>query len=248
MTQIANVRQFNGTSDRIQLTPSQLVTAWSGFTWAGIIQVVDSAAWKPVLCAAEPKAFYFGIDNAEGDFYDVGGVLRQSTVAFATQAMGWVLIGASKASGTSAGTFHRYRYDTQAWTHEAEGATTGDVTVGATSEVYISYDGAVDNEFFNGKIAMLAVWTDQTLSDADFETLPNDIAAWDALTPSAAWLLDQASTAVAVEDRVGGCDESVLTGTSVAAEGSLAFDVGGAPDPLLSDDPAIGMLGRGAGW
>ena len=62
---------------------------------------------------------------------------------------------------------------------------------------------------------------------------PTTSPAWEALSPTALWLLDQAAVTTAVEDRTGTSDQVSRNGTSVVTPTGLTFDVGGAGGLLL---------------
>ena len=81
-------------------------------------------------------------------------------------------------------------------------------------------------------MACAGVWLGAALSDATLEGMVSSITSWEAQSPTCLWLLDQASTATAVLDRIASADQIAITGTTAAAESGLAFEVGVYTAPL----------------
>lgn len=109
----------------------------------------------------------------------------------------WQLIGYTKDSGSAQVRWHLWRADTGAWTHTG-GSTVGDGT-GPVDHVWL---GRAYNRH-DGDIAVAAVWA-EILTDDQIETLPHTLTAWQALNPTAGWLLDGADVAQLVADWTGG--------------------------------------------
>jgi len=151
-----------------------------------------------------------------------GSVTSSTTV---TSAMGWVLIAASKASGTATPRFHKYVYSTNAWTHEDGGGTegnngapSGDAYVGN----YVNFDAGM-----RGDIAVAGIWN-VVLTDAQVESLAFTLAGWFAAAqPKGLWVLDQNSTAQNVMDLSGGgAILNARIGTSVSTSSVPVFNYG----------------------
>lgn len=259
MTQIAHVRSFNGTSDEIQLdATTYLSLALSATTIAAIVRRDTDTGWRWFWAlhrtsggGAGDGELLYGQDGAVNEsltgYFDSGTAAGspQSSSGFWNVAMDWCLVAVTKPDGIVTTRNHRYRYDTQEWAHE--NASSGqDVASPVAGQLWISsYNGAT--EWWSGEIACIGFWHSTELSDGQLEGLTDDIASWEALSPTGLWLLNQTDTAESVVDLIGSADQVAINGTSVVAESGLAFDVGGA-SAQPSDDPPIGFLGRGAGW
>jgi len=150
-----------------------------------------------------------------------GGVARASTFSV-MDTENWLLLAASKPAGTSTPRFHRYKYDTSAWIHEAASGTIVDYPVCAN--ITWAADGDI-SQHFNGNILIAGIW-DSELSDATIETLNLNKADWVTAAPKEAYRFDTAGT---ITPFVG-------TSTQTASVGGT-LDSGDAPSGW-SDGPA----------
>lgn len=128
---------------------------------------------------------------------------------------GWLLVAATKATGSVPVRFHRYEYATSTWQH-ADGLTNfansstpiTSCTIGATFS---------PSNFLAGDIAVAGGWN-VVLTDAQIEALAKDLPAWDAVDVKGLWALDQSETSQSIRDLSGnGANQTAITGTTVGA-------------------------------
>lgn len=152
-----------------------------------------------------------------------GGNNLQQTLA-ATSADGWVLVAATKATGTTAPRFHKYVFSTGTYTAENDATTTAtDATAPVTSNLIGNRSGT---RLFEGDIGVVGAWN-AVLTDAQIESLAFSLQAWFALQPKALWLLDQDAVGQAVLDLSGGgANQTAITGTAVATSSVPVFGYG----------------------
>lgn len=254
MTQIANVRTFNGTSDEIQLDATDYGGAIGAQSYVAIAKHASGTGFQWIVNVfgnGGSGGFGLGHQSTANIAMHQNDTARTTFVNATWQASdGWALVAATRADGNSTPRLHRYFYSIggASWVHEdVSSALTESGTPAAPVQLWLGTREGSSN-FFAGDIACVGLWQGTALSDANLETMETDIASWEALSPTGLWLLDQTSTAENLVDRVGNGDQVAINGTSVTAESGLAFDVGGDVGPGLSDAPPIGVLGRGAGW
>lgn len=237
MAQIAHVRRFDGTDDWIRLTSTDFVTAMGALTFLAIAKtsIADGDEYRDILIVSGGTGGQFGLITR--DAAGAGGPAMgwygegAGTVAFEqndwfTPAMGWCLIGFTKADGTATPRLHRYQYDSQTWTHTDLGSTIDESNAASgTPNLYIgTWNASI--EFFKGDIAVVGAWMSTALNDTQIESLAAGISAWDSLSPTGLWLLNQPSTSDTLLDRIGNGDQVAINGTTAVAESGLAFDVG----------------------
>jgi hypothetical protein len=97
---------------------------------------------------------------------------------------GWVLLGATKTSGTTVPRFHKYVYNTSTWTHSDAfaGQTIPNLPALSAYRVGINPSGF---QAFPGNILIDAAW-DSVISDATFETMEFSKQAWADASPDEA--------------------------------------------------------------
>lgn len=162
---------------------------------------------------AEPY-YDFQVEASKLEIYKSG-----ASRAIEVGALGgvWVLVAATKASGTAAARLHLYRFDTETWTHENGGAAIGNASENVGGKLVIGqWQGS---EQFVGLYAASAVWN-KALTDGEVEALVEvtAISKWKAKGPVGMWMLNQESTSEKVLDFTGnGADESSHSGTEVVA-------------------------------
>lgn len=126
-----------------------------------------------------------------------------------TTSDGWVIVAASKVSGSAAARLHRYAFGTNTWTHEDGDTAVGDHSSAAGGQIYLSYACGSD-------IECTALWN-YVLTDAQVETLATSWQHWVSLAPVGGWLFDQSLTTQNVVDWTGGgANQSSLVGTAVS--------------------------------
>jgi hypothetical protein len=228
MAAIAHARGFDGTDDVINFTLGTLSGAWNGGTVAVICkpdstQVAVSTALLHLTNAValvfdKDANIFYGFEIPDYDSYGNDPVVENE----------WNILSFTKPTGTAVARFHRYRYSTSTWNHSA-GEGIARVQPGSPTAVIVAGEGGAD--FYKGLIACIGVWKAAELSDGQIDTLTEDIADWEALSPTALWLFNQDLVATDVLDRVGTSHESSITGTTAVAIGDLSFEVGGAALP-----------------
>lgn len=233
MAQIAHTRSFNGSSDYIQCADGALESAIAGFTVAAIVLPDAGVSGFDVFFACtDPDGLSIGVQGGELYMYAGGSIPHVDGASYAVNANGWMLLAVTKATGTTNPHWHKYEFDAGTWDHQTDGDTHADPSTPSGSEVYIGKNGATGQQW-QGKIACVGVWWGSALSDANLETLTDSITSWEALSPTALWLLNQSSTATAVVDRTGsGATESGISGTTATATSDLVFDT-----------PVVGYVG-----
>jgi hypothetical protein len=232
MTQIAYARTFDGDDDYIEVADGSLVGEVNGLTLAAIIKSSSDIGARTVHAISDPDGYDLFLGDNDGGivaFYNGVNTNASGTVV-ATTAMGWCLVAITKADGNTTPRFHCFQYG-GSWVHANGNFAQSDPTgMGSTSECFIGAF-APSEETFNGKIACVGVWLGTVLSDGQLEGLTDDIAAWEALSPTSLWLLDQDDVTTTILDRTGTSDQIARVGTTATAVSDLAFDVGGEPAP-----------------
>ncbi|HET7443274.1 MAG TPA: hypothetical protein VFJ57_01305 [Solirubrobacterales bacterium] len=130
----------------------------------------------------------------------------------------WLLVAISKPSGSSAASYHYYRFATTTWAHETDTTPWTAAYGGVPAEIQLGrWNGG---EQFNGRYAAAAVYG-SALSQGAVEALvtASSIEDWLAGTPLALWTFHQASVEEGVADLTGnGADQISIEGTTVAEE------------------------------
>jgi hypothetical protein len=151
------------------------------------------------------------------------------------------VVAISKAAGTTAPRFHKYKVSTNVWTHENAGATIADPTTPSQGP---TIGGIAANA--NIELGVVGLWN-VVLSDAQIEALPFSLSSWRQIGPSAMWLFDQQAIAQKIRDMSGGgANEATLTGTSVSTS-SVPLLSYGAPMGRVQIQPAAVGGGGAAG-
>jgi hypothetical protein len=192
------------------------------FTCAAICtRAVDASvhAWLRIG-GTDGSAHICRLNTSNQIEYSIGtGSSHGTTTAVA--ADGWMLLAASKNTGTVAARLHKYKFSTNAWVHEDGTATLANPGT-PTANAWIGSSPAS----YDGDIAIVGVWN-AVLSDAQVEALPFSLASWFQVTPKGIWLLDQQATAQKVRDLTGnGANESALTGSTVSTSSVPIFSYG----------------------
>lgn len=154
----------------------------------------------------------------------IGNTFLPASAGTITSSTGWVCCVITKPAGTTAAKFHWYPYATNTWTHDLPVNTAGNASPATSSAFGVRQDTSA--AFFNGDIAMGAVWGAE-LTSAQTEALAFSLPAWFQVQPNGLWLLDQASTSMLVGDLTGnGANQSGITGTSVSPLSVPTFSYG----------------------
>jgi hypothetical protein len=226
------VREFDGTDDRIDLDVGTVLDASpTAFTIVAVYKSdLDHAGG--LLCALRDS------DNVAcygtNPFSD--GKLYVSANGFAGEPYpdgNWIIAAWGKAAGSVAVRWHLFNYDTlDAWVHSNSG-TVGDTTATDPDRIRVG-QWRDQNEYFNGRLAALAVY-DTALSDGAVEDLSVGLQAMLDAEPVGLWAFNQASVATEVEDLTeNGADQIAITGTSVVTGDDppeFDFELGGEEPP-----------------
>jgi hypothetical protein len=230
------VRTFDGVDDAIIMLPGTAQSmAAAPFTFAVLFDRDESEAGAvdPLLtfvanATTTSNGFISGVcsfnvdNNTNGNTMEVYiGASNTNSIATTTilNADGWVLAVVTKASGTVAPRFHRYRL-TAADIVRANGGTA--VANGTTPTSSFRFEVGKDDIFNDAQLhlAVAACW-DVALTDGQVDELYANLATADWYnnsggTPVALWEFNQASTATAVTDLTGGgADQTAIAGTTV---------------------------------
>lgn len=212
------VRTLDRVDDNITTGLGSLGFAFGPGTIAAIVRrASDSGVAETIFKAgvsAVSAQYLLSLSSTGRLQLQVGSTVQSLSGFNVLTADGWVLIAASKASGTVAARLHKYVFNTATWTHDNAANTAANSGVAATSaRIGSTQSPAV---FFGGDIGILGV-ANTVLNDSAIEALTSGEAAWDSAGFVAKWMLDQASTATPVDDDIGAADQSAITGTSVTA-------------------------------
>ena len=240
MTQIQNVRRFDGVDDWLKLTSTDFVTAFGPLTFLTIIKtdIDPDVNYEAILSITGGTGgrFSFEVVDFPGQSPGITGYFDSPGAGFDNHgyfspAMGWCLVGFTKPDGSSVTVrCHRYRYDTQEWDHSdfaAHDVSEGPAPAGAANMHIGTWTGSF--EFLDADVAVVGGWMNDELSDGEIEGLTDRITAWDALNPTGLWLLNQSSVTETVLDRAGAGNQIGRNGTSVVTPTGLDFDVEVAP-------------------
>ena len=254
------VREFNGTSDDLVQnlgaatsqtfgTAAMLLKFSTVTSFRSLLQFNDSTY---TFVSAPLDFTNFGTFST---FYSTG-----SDTGFSASTGIWYLVVIRKATGTATPRYSIYNYNTSSWTHgnSAGGAEANGTATGAGGRSGFAFQGGSD--FFGGRVAMRAAWSNSLpwTADASGDSalvaagLHTSAANWVSNNPSVCWKYDQASTATAVPDiSSGGTGTQIsITGTTVInGDDPPGFDfslgAAAAPPPVqLQHWPAL----KGGRW
>lgn len=212
---MVNFRRFNGTSDVVTLALGGLSTMTFG-TVAVLCRRTDNTAWNGAFAtrtsggAAELYIDIAPSGSSNNLWYSFASTANAGVTVSSTEDWVWTII--AKATASSAPRTHKKVMSTGVWTR-ANGAAIADATSPLGGSLQI---GNAGGDFFKGDIAAVAVWT-SVLSDAALDAMSLNWPAVLAANPTAAWLLNQASTATSIPDSstTGTANQTALSGTTV---------------------------------
>ena len=234
------VRTFDGVDDRITFALGSTGFAFGAGTCAVIVRRGRDATSEIFMRAgaSSTSTARYGLETnlaATVPNLRCGNSLVAAASITVAVADGWVLLAATKATGTATPRFHKYSFASATWTHEDAGSTLGNSTAPTSGPTL----GAASNGSgpYQGDIAAAGI-ANTVLSDVALEAAVVSEAAWIAAFNVSAWVLDQGSTATTVVDDVGTSDQSAITGTAVLSDG-LPW-LGPVPPPLVMA-PRISM-------
>lgn len=205
------------------------------------VNAVSHCVWNANTALNTPKLALY-LNDTNHIVFETNQTSPSASAMTILTAEGWCLVAGTKAAGTVAPRLHKYVYGTDAWTHQAGGATCPDVTFTNTGWQIGKYSTV---SWFNGDIELVGVWK-RELSDAEIETLPYLLMNWYAAAPNGLWHLDQSLTTQNVVDATGGgASQTGITGTTIATSQLPVFNRGGDLLTLLSRTAAAaGIVSR----
>jgi hypothetical protein len=222
------VRLFNGTTDAIVCLPGAAASmAAAPFTYAALMKRNDTAL-QPIMAFANnatttSSTFSNGLATtrvqaaATNNFYTACVADSIPTLAV-VNADNWVLLVATKASGSVAVNHHRYVLGTATMTRAAGGAIADGAAPSGTFRFAFGKDEFTNFGAFY--LATAAVWS-VALSNAQVDEITSALSTASmfnnsAGVPKALWDFNQASTATPVPDLSGGgADQTAIAGTTV---------------------------------
>jgi len=211
-------RSFDG-NDSIVVSAGTLST-WTYGTWFAVMKR-NSTGYNGIVNAHNASVQVIGGLEVMGSFdghhlgYMGHNTSRQSALSI-QNSDGWVLIAASKATGSQVCRFHKYRFSDATWTHENSDSALADGSQTVSTVRFGIWEGS---DFFNGLLASAGVWRQTVLSDASIETLIAGLSAAMVLNPTALWGFNQSSIATPVSDLTGhGANETSIVGTATSSD------------------------------
>jgi hypothetical protein len=221
-------REFNGSSDRIEVTPSAALQAINdAFTIAFIGRRDNTANFRGIVSISDDIWMDYSATTLE---------LGVGNNDWATQsymdATTWILAGGSRPSGGGNVTarMHRLNMQTRVWTH---GNGAGDQLPQPSVGSDASYIGnAFGTEWYDGLLALVAIWNRDLGDDGWVRLGACTVKAFLDSGPVALWVLDQADPAQTVVDLTGnGANQAGIAGTTI---GALSVPIlGYGADPVL---------------
>lgn len=212
-------RAFNGTTDSITTTVGALAGFASG-TFAALARRTNESGWHGIVATRQSDGTtweaYLDIApsahaTASAIWTSWNGTDHANTLKF-TQADGWCIIAATKATGSATPRYHKYVLSTQTWTHDNGVGAVANATSISGGNIIL---GNVAGDQLAGDIAAVAMYG-RTFTDQEIESLAGSWEVWLSYGPMGAWLLDQAATAQTVLDwSGGGANQSAISGTTI---------------------------------
>jgi len=216
------VREFDGTDDTIV----HAIDALSGMTFGTTAAIFKPAAttgdvWVAAIHTSgnSVRAVNLGYNTDVGANrvrYE-GANSPNSSIAAGT----WFLVVARKATGTVTPRFSIYNFTGDTWTHDDGSTTVANWTSGGAGG-FIRTDVETAFEFFEGRLAVRAMWTNDihwsadATGDSQIEAagLEVDLQSWFDESPTALWAFNQDPLS-AVDDLIANCDQTSVVGTTV---------------------------------
>lgn len=230
-------RSFNGSTDHVRTSIGGMSGATLGdTTWVAVIRLVSDGALISISTNTDSFISALSVES-DGTFWigaDSAGLSFSTTTV--TSGDGWVILAATKASGTATPRYHKYTFSTGVWVHEnGDGTVDNGPTAASTARIRLgSYEAGTGG--FEGDMAAAGLWR-RVLTDAEIERLAISLLTWVDSAPTAMWVLDQAATGSAVNDWTGGgAQQAAISGTAVATGASppLAYTPGVILEGVLS--------------
>lgn len=215
----------------------------TGYTIAIVFKLASThTGYDTLLCAtnAAHSTNVANIETADVSGYRLAGgqdgYFGEYAAALDTLTdSAWYLGVLGKNSGSSLLRLSLYTFSTDTWQHGNNASAKGDPGLSAAGALIGSYPGATDR--LEGWFAAGAIWGDN-LSDANRETLSDNLDAWTALSPQAMWV---ANGSTALVDEIGSADETSRGAGVSDASGSQTSPI----DWAVTRKPQMTLLGAG---
>lgn len=228
------VRAFDGTGDFIDFAiPAGLDITTQAFTVVAVGKRAVNTAWHTYISWQTSGNSYrlaLDITNADrlGGATQTTGLTQTSgnssggAAPFTIQSGdGWTIAIWSKPASTGAGTFSVFKGG--AWTHTASnlGSQGQPGTANPSGKITVGRFEAVD-DYYNGRLATIAVWVGTELSQGQKESLAGGSAsAWSSVAsgPTEQWEFNQAAWATQVVGLKGLASSSSISGNGTIVTG-----------------------------
>lgn len=248
------VREFNGTTDELVTS----IGAASGMVYgtvATLVKFSTLSGFRDWTMLHDSGGLYAWSPNGLTNFstlqMDTHGANSDSGINPGTTS--WKLIVVRKATGSNAPRFSVYDYSSGTWTHASGGTALANsgFAPGVGGQIRTTYQGSGD--FFGGRLAARALWsnslpwTADAAGDAAIEAahLHTSARHWQQASPTVFQLFNQSSTATPVDDlsTAGTADQTSLVGTAVVTNDDppgFSFSLGITPLFAWNADEASG--------
>jgi len=211
-------RTFDGTGDRIALTPAARVWTNGACMAAWAYRASDTGSFETIYYggatgSGNPALYVGTTDLLEAEWNGAAGVASTIVVPVGE----WVFLAATKSTGAVTTTFYMFRTSTMAWTVNTPAGTEAQPATTARTVEFIGAHGAGADEW-TGDILCVGVWG-VFATQAMMDTLVFDgWEAWLWFHPvvNTLHLLDQDSIADSTRDWCGLQNQTSIIGTTVS--------------------------------
>lgn len=241
------VREFNGTSDEL-VTDIGAASGMVYGTVAALVKfstVIDFRDWTMLHNSSGSFVWTpVGLTNFGTLHMFTNGASSNSGITPGNTS--WKLIVVRKATGSTTPRFSVYDYTSATWTHAAGGSTLDDSfsSPGVGGQIRFTYQNSSD--FFGGRIAARALWsnslpwTADAAGDADIEAsgLITSASSWAATNPTLLQFFNQADTSTPVTDvsSAGTANQTSISGTTVVTnDDPPGFSFSSGPNVYFSN-------------
>jgi hypothetical protein len=215
------VREFTS-GDQMEWSAGDLSGMTHG-TIAFITKISDAASSRTLLAAiTSAGGFLFHPAQYKGH-EAIGWHNGTTSVEFTAPPLDvWVLSVLRKATGTTTPRRSQYNMNTATWAHVDAGGTIADWTALAGTDRMAMNTNAAGGESFEGRVAVMAVWSNEVhwTADGTGDTaieaagLEDSLQNWVGEAPDALWVFNQDPVS-AVDDLAGSSDQFDSSGTAV---------------------------------
>lgn len=226
---------FDGTDDKLNI--GSFITGFNAdMTILFIVKFVNYTNFPQILS-------WNSVDG--GLMIDASPAIQAGDLAtggdlspFTLSGTSWQLIGYGKAAGTVIPRYHRYIWDTAAWSHSNGGNFINNFA--ALTSARIGDSVTLPGQNFQGNMLIGGIWN-ANLSDLFVETLITGKTAWENAIE--AWRFDSMSPLTSMG--LGQSAETSRTGTAVATGIAPAgwTDTAGTPPQQIRPDADVATTG-----